>query len=73
MRTLASCVGSPALSVPCGFVDGLPVGLQLIGRRWDEAFLLELGRRYESVHEWPLRLPPDVQRVAGSAGCWDDR
>jgi Asp-tRNA(Asn)/Glu-tRNA(Gln) amidotransferase A subunit family amidase len=71
--TLASCVGSPALSVPCGFVDGLPVGLQLIGRRWDEAFLLELGRRYESVHEWPLRLPPDVQRVAGSAGCWDDR
>jgi aspartyl-tRNA(Asn)/glutamyl-tRNA(Gln) amidotransferase subunit A len=56
--TLASCIGSPALSLPCGFLDGLPVGLQLIGRPWDEAFLLDLGRRYESVHEWPSRLPP---------------
>jgi aspartyl-tRNA(Asn)/glutamyl-tRNA(Gln) amidotransferase subunit A len=58
--TLASWIGSPALSLPCGFADGLPVGLQLIGRPWQEEFLLELGRRYERIHDWPLHLPPPL-------------
>ena len=46
--------GHPALSVPCGLTaDGLPVGLQLVGRHFDEATLLRLGRAYETVS--PLR------------------
>lgn len=46
--------GHPALSVPCGMTaDGLPVGLQLVGRHFDEATLLRLGRAYEAVR--PLR------------------
>jgi Asp-tRNA(Asn)/Glu-tRNA(Gln) amidotransferase A subunit family amidase len=36
------------------------VGLQLIGRPWEESFLLELGRRYERIHDWPLRVPPPL-------------
>jgi aspartyl-tRNA(Asn)/glutamyl-tRNA(Gln) amidotransferase subunit A len=41
--------GLPGLSVPCGLSDGLPVGLQLIGRAWDEGRLFELGRAYEAI------------------------
>jgi aspartyl-tRNA(Asn)/glutamyl-tRNA(Gln) amidotransferase subunit A len=41
--------GLPGLSVPCGMSDGLPVGLQLIGRAWDEARLFGLARGYEAV------------------------
>ena len=46
--------GHPALSVPCGLTSGgLPIGLQLVGRQFDEATLLRLGRAYEKVS--PLR------------------
>lgn len=37
----------PALSIPCGMLDGLPVGLQLIGRHFDEAMLYQVGRAIE--------------------------
>jgi aspartyl-tRNA(Asn)/glutamyl-tRNA(Gln) amidotransferase subunit A len=41
--------GLPGLSVPCGLSDGLPVGLQLIGRAWAELRLFQLGRAYEAI------------------------
>ncbi|MFI5262563.1 MAG: Asp-tRNA(Asn)/Glu-tRNA(Gln) amidotransferase subunit GatA [Candidatus Limnocylindrales bacterium] len=41
--------GLPGLSVPCGLADGLPVGLQFIGRAWAEDRLLALGRAYEAI------------------------
>jgi aspartyl-tRNA(Asn)/glutamyl-tRNA(Gln) amidotransferase subunit A len=56
--TLASCIGAPAVSLPCGFVDDLPVGLQLVARPFTEPLLLDIGRAYESLHGWHLRLPP---------------
>ena len=43
-----SCLGLPVASVPCGFVDGLPVGLALVGRRFDEATVLAGGARATS-------------------------
>jgi aspartyl-tRNA(Asn)/glutamyl-tRNA(Gln) amidotransferase subunit A len=43
----APLAGLPALSVPCGFTSGLPVGLQLTGRAWDEATLLRIADAYE--------------------------
>jgi aspartyl-tRNA(Asn)/glutamyl-tRNA(Gln) amidotransferase subunit A len=54
----ANLVGVPAISVPCGFApDGLPVGIQLTGRMWDEARLVDLAAAYQAVTEWHLRAP----------------
>jgi Asp-tRNA(Asn)/Glu-tRNA(Gln) amidotransferase A subunit family amidase len=58
-RTLAvfSLTGQPALSVPCGFVDGLPVGLQIVGRPFEDDTVLRVGRTYEAVTDWHRRQP----------------
>ncbi|MFI5183372.1 MAG: Asp-tRNA(Asn)/Glu-tRNA(Gln) amidotransferase subunit GatA [Vicinamibacteria bacterium] len=45
----ANLAGIPGLSVPCGFSDGLPVGLQLLGRPFDEVSLLRLGHAFEGA------------------------
>jgi len=51
--------GFPALSLPCGFTkEGLPVGLQIVGRPRDEALVLRVGKAYESATEWHTRRPP---------------
>ena len=51
--------GLPGLSVPCGFDhQGLPIGLQLIGRPFDEAVLLQAGYAYEQATDWRTRRPP---------------
>jgi len=43
--------GLPAMSVPCGMIDGLPVGMQIIGRPFDEETVLRVGYAYEQVNE----------------------
>jgi aspartyl-tRNA(Asn)/glutamyl-tRNA(Gln) amidotransferase subunit A len=63
----ASVAGLPALSVPAGLSEGLPVGLQLIGRAWDESRLLQLGRAYEAITAtaaWRGQEPADLVRAA---------
>jgi aspartyl-tRNA(Asn)/glutamyl-tRNA(Gln) amidotransferase subunit A len=55
--------GLPGLSVPCGLSEGLPVGLQFIGRAWDELRLLQLGRAYEAITvnaDWRRVEPRDL-------------
>lgn len=49
--------GVPAVSVPCGFVQGLPVGLQIIGQAFDEAGVLRLAQAYEQATPWHTRQP----------------
>ncbi len=51
--------GLPVLSVPCGFDrEGMPVGLQVVGRMYDEERILAIGHAYESATAWHKRIPP---------------
>lgn len=50
--------GAPAISVPCGFTSGgLPIGLQFIGRHFDEECLLKTAYAYEQSTEWHMKKP----------------
>ena len=53
----ANIVGNPAVSIPAGTVDGLPVGMQVIGRHHADALLLDLARVVENERPWPLVAP----------------
>jgi Asp-tRNA(Asn)/Glu-tRNA(Gln) amidotransferase A subunit family amidase len=55
----ANLTGFPAISLPCGFTQaGLPIGLQLMGRPFGEATLLNLAYAYEQSTTWHTRRPP---------------
>ncbi len=49
---------NPACSIPCGFADGLPVGLQIVGRHYEDALVLRAARAYEREHPIALPRPP---------------
>ena len=49
--------GVPAMSVPAGFIDGLPVGLQIISNYFDEARLLNAAHQFQQVTDWHQKLP----------------
>jgi amidase len=60
-------LGLPAISVPCGVSrDGLPVGLQLVGRRRQEASVLRAAAAFEAAAPWVDRIPAVVARLAAS-------
>jgi aspartyl-tRNA(Asn)/glutamyl-tRNA(Gln) amidotransferase subunit A len=65
MGTVFSVTGAPALALPCGFSsDGLPLGLQIAGRHFDDARVLDIGHAYERAAGWHTRRP---QLVPGAA------
>jgi len=49
--------GIPGISLPCGFSDGLPVSLQLLGKAFDESTLLGVAHAYEQAAGWHTQLP----------------
>ena len=50
--------GTPAITVPCGFsVSGMPVGLQIAGKAFDESTVLQVAHAYESTTDWHLKHP----------------
>jgi aspartyl-tRNA(Asn)/glutamyl-tRNA(Gln) amidotransferase subunit A len=54
--------GIPALSVPCGISQGLPIGMQIMGPHLSEEMLLRIGHLYQSQTDWHTKHPP----------CWND-
>ena len=55
--TITNLTGHPALTLKCGFVDGMPRGLTLIGNLYDEATLLSVGLAYEQATDWRNQHP----------------
>jgi aspartyl-tRNA(Asn)/glutamyl-tRNA(Gln) amidotransferase subunit A len=53
----ANLAGLPGVSVPCGFVEGLPMGLQLIGPHFAEAKLLNAAHQYQQATDWHQHAP----------------
>ena len=53
----ANPAGIPGLALPCGFSNGMPVGLQLLGKHLDEGMLFRIGHAYQQVTEWHTRRP----------------
>jgi aspartyl-tRNA(Asn)/glutamyl-tRNA(Gln) amidotransferase subunit A len=61
-------LGLPALAVPAGFDgSGMPVGLQLVGRRGSEASLLDIGARFQARSDWHGRVPSAIASWIGGA------
>jgi aspartyl-tRNA(Asn)/glutamyl-tRNA(Gln) amidotransferase subunit A len=54
----ANLAGLPAVSVPCGFVQDLPVGLQIVGPHFSEARILGVAHALQRATDWHTRLPP---------------
>tara|TARA_B100000925_G_scaffold44758_1_gene29186 strand:- start:717 stop:2162 length:1446 start_codon:yes stop_codon:yes gene_type:complete len=57
----ANLAGLPAMSVPCGFVNDLPVGLQLIGKHFGEESILQCGHHYQQITDWHKQAPEDFK------------
>jgi aspartyl-tRNA(Asn)/glutamyl-tRNA(Gln) amidotransferase subunit A len=57
-------IGLPALAVPCGFSStGLPLSMQIVGKPFDEATVLQVGDAYQQSVDWQLRVPPIAMMV----------
>ncbi len=66
----ANVAGLPGISIPCGLSEGLPVGLQLIGKPWDELRLFGIARGYEAITasaDWRGLEPMDLARASDSS------
>ena len=51
-------LGLPAISIPAGFSDGMPVGLQIVGSHWREDVILKVGDAFQQVTDFHMKRPP---------------
>lgn len=57
LTVTANITGHPAITVPTGFINGLPVGMQIIAPHFKEELLFSLGHKYDEVHKWYEKNP----------------
>jgi aspartyl-tRNA(Asn)/glutamyl-tRNA(Gln) amidotransferase subunit A len=53
--------GIPAMSIPVGFADGMPIGMQIMGNYFEEAKLLNVAHKYQQATDWHTRLPEEFK------------
>jgi aspartyl-tRNA(Asn)/glutamyl-tRNA(Gln) amidotransferase subunit A len=53
----SSLAGLPAVSVPAGFSENLPVGMQVMGKQWDEQTVFNVGHAFQQVTQWHKKGP----------------
>ena len=58
LTSAGNLAGLPALALPCGFSDGMPIGITLVGRPFSENVLLTIGREFQKATDWHRRRPP---------------
>lgn len=63
----ANITGIPAISIPCGMVDGLPVGLQIMSGYFREDILFNIAYSFEQSTKWHS-ITPDIQKEDGNYG-----
>ena len=56
----ANLAGLPGISVPCGQVDNLPIGMQLVGNYFKEAQLLNMAHQFQQATDWHTKMPESV-------------
>ena len=56
----ANLAGLPGMSIPAGFSNNLPVGLQMIGNHWSEEVLLNAAHQFQTQTDWHVRLPENI-------------
>src|SRR5690606_14795096 len=52
---VANLTGHPSISLPCGMIDGLPVGLMLTGRHFEDSLLIQAAAAFETLGDWKQR------------------
>ncbi len=64
LTIISNIYGNPAVSIPAGTVDGLPVGMQVLGRHHEDALLFDVALAAERLHPWPTVAPgPGATRL----------
>ena len=69
LTIISNIYGNPAVSIPAGVIDGLPIGMQVLGRHHEDALLFDVALAAEREHPWPMVAPgtPSSARAAASS------
>ncbi|MBS1848397.1 MAG: hypothetical protein JST73_08990 [Actinobacteria bacterium] len=67
LTILANLYGNPAVSIPAGTVNGLPVGMQVMARHHEDSLLFDVARSVEVNNPWPLVAPSAAAATAAAA------
>jgi len=61
LSAAGNLAGLPALSLPCGFVQGMPLGMSIVSRPFQDSLVLTVGARYQEKSDWHKRRPPGTE------------